>query len=190
MVQAETVRAGGETSARGTPSLRRTIPSAWHSWAGGAATRELHLPVLAGHEGVRVTALVDRDAGRARELARAYKVETVLTETAALDRSVADAAVICTPPSHHAPGSIELAGRGLHVLVEKPMAVEVSNRPRRWSVRRSGPGSSWPSACSAGSCPPPGWCGACSTAAGSVKCSRSTSRRGRFTAGRRRPWAT
>jgi predicted dehydrogenase/nucleoside-diphosphate-sugar epimerase len=89
----------------------------------GAATRELHLPVLAGHEGVRLTALVDRDPDRARELAKAYKVDTVLSDTRELDRRVADAAVVCTPPFHHAPGSIELAERGLHVLVEKPMAV-------------------------------------------------------------------
>jgi predicted dehydrogenase/nucleoside-diphosphate-sugar epimerase len=79
--------------------------------------------VLAGHEGVRVTALVDRDLGRARELARAYHVDTVLADASDLDRTIADAAVVCTPPSHHAPGSIGLAERGLHVLVEKPMAV-------------------------------------------------------------------
>jgi predicted dehydrogenase/nucleoside-diphosphate-sugar epimerase len=89
----------------------------------GAATRELHLPVLAGHDGVRIAALVDRDLGRARELAATYGVRTVLADVGALDRGLADAAVVCTPPAHHAPCSIELAGRGLHVLVEKPMAV-------------------------------------------------------------------
>jgi predicted dehydrogenase/nucleoside-diphosphate-sugar epimerase len=82
----------------------------------------LHLPVLAGHAEVEVTALVDRDLSRARELASAYQVPRVLGEIKDLDLSFVDAVVLCTPPFHHAPGSIELARRGFHVLVEKPMA--------------------------------------------------------------------
>ena len=46
----------------------------------GAATRELHLPVLTGHEGVTVTALVDRDLTRARELAAAYPGPAVIDD--------------------------------------------------------------------------------------------------------------
>lgn len=88
----------------------------------GAATRELHLPVLAGHDGVEVTALIDRDVARARELADAYKVGTVLSDLAQLTRDVADAVIVCTPPFHHAPAAVDLARRGFHALVEKPMA--------------------------------------------------------------------
>jgi predicted dehydrogenase/nucleoside-diphosphate-sugar epimerase len=88
----------------------------------GAATRELHLPVLAGHDGVEVTALVDRDVNRARELAAAYRVPAVLADLADLTRDLADAAIVCTPPFHHAPAALDLARRGFHVLVEKPMA--------------------------------------------------------------------
>src|SRR5579883_551856 len=87
----------------------------------GAATRELHMPVLSGHEGVEVTALVDRDLARARALARDYRVGTVLGDAAALTRALADAVIVCTPPAHHAPGAVDLAGRGFHVLVEKPL---------------------------------------------------------------------
>jgi predicted dehydrogenase/nucleoside-diphosphate-sugar epimerase len=89
----------------------------------GAVAQSLHLPVLAGHHDARLAALVDRDAGRAKELARGYGVDTVLDDTRALDKSMVDAVVLATPPFHHAPGTIELAQRGLHVLVEKPMAV-------------------------------------------------------------------
>lgn len=89
----------------------------------GAMSREFHLPVLAGHPDVRLVALVDRDEGRARELARGYGVGTVFTSEEALDRSVADAALIATPAAHHAPGTLALLARGLHVLVEKPMAL-------------------------------------------------------------------
>jgi predicted dehydrogenase/nucleoside-diphosphate-sugar epimerase len=88
----------------------------------GAVAREFHLPVLAGHEGVRLAALVDRDLARARELARAYGVERVVADVAELADGAIDAALVATPPAHHAPCSIGLAGRGIHVLVEKPMA--------------------------------------------------------------------
>lgn len=93
----------------------------------GAITSRFHLPVLAGHDGVRVTALVDRDAARAGDLARLYGVPHVFTDHAALTRDVADAVLLATPPAHHAPACVELAGRGLHLFVEKPMAVTAAD---------------------------------------------------------------
>jgi predicted dehydrogenase/nucleoside-diphosphate-sugar epimerase len=93
----------------------------------GAVAREFHLPVLAGHQGVRLTALVDRDLARARELARAYGVDRVVADVAELAEGTIDAAVVATPPSHHAPCGIGLAGRGVHVLVEKPMALTATD---------------------------------------------------------------
>lgn len=89
----------------------------------GAISRDFHLPVLAGHDGVRIAALVDRDTARVTELARNYGVETVLADAADLDPAAVDAAVVATPPFHHASCAIALAARGIHVLVEKPMAL-------------------------------------------------------------------
>jgi predicted dehydrogenase/nucleoside-diphosphate-sugar epimerase len=89
----------------------------------GAISRQYHLPILAGHEKVRLTALVDRDLKRAGELSAAYGVEAVLDDVDRLGPDLADAAVVATPPFHHAPCCIGLAHRGVHVLVEKPMAV-------------------------------------------------------------------
>ena len=88
----------------------------------GAVSREMHMPVLSGHEGVEVTALVDRDLERARALAREYRIRTVLSDASELTRDLADAVIICTPPAHHAAATVELAGRGFHILVEKPIA--------------------------------------------------------------------
>jgi len=89
----------------------------------GAVTRQFHLPVLAGHEEVRVVALVDRDLRRATRLGSEYGVERILGDGGELDPASVDAAVVATPPSHHAPCAIELLRRGIHVLVEKPMAL-------------------------------------------------------------------
>jgi predicted dehydrogenase/nucleoside-diphosphate-sugar epimerase len=89
----------------------------------GAISRGYHIPVLAGHDGVRLAALVDRDLVRTRELAKAYGVPTVVADVTELPPDAIDAALIATPPFHHAPCCIDLAQRGWHLFVEKPMAI-------------------------------------------------------------------
>jgi len=80
------------------------------------------LPVLAGHDRLKVTTLVDRDEARARALASAYSVAHVVTDLNALGDDV-DAVVLATPPAHHAPATLAQVAKGRHVLVEKPMAI-------------------------------------------------------------------
>lgn len=93
----------------------------------GAVAERYHLPVLAGHEGVRLVALVDRDVQRVKPLADAYKIDKVLADTAGLTTDLIDAAVIATPPGHHAACTNMLLERGIHVLVEKPMATTLAD---------------------------------------------------------------
>ena len=57
----------------------------------GAVTQSFHLPVLAGHDRVRIAALVDPDLSRAQKLGALYGVDKVFASIDALDRSVADA---------------------------------------------------------------------------------------------------
>jgi predicted dehydrogenase/nucleoside-diphosphate-sugar epimerase len=105
----------------------------------GAISRLYHLPVLAGHEGVRITALVDPDTGRARELATAYGIERVSSDAGELTSETVDAAVVATPPFHHARCCLDLAGKGIHVLVEKPMALTGADaRAMAEAARRGG----------------------------------------------------
>jgi predicted dehydrogenase/nucleoside-diphosphate-sugar epimerase len=93
----------------------------------GRISQELHLPILAGHERIRLAALVDRDLQRAQDLAKGYGVARVVTDAAELDQEEIDAAVVATPPFHHAPCAIALMRRGIHVLVEKPMATSYAD---------------------------------------------------------------
>jgi predicted dehydrogenase/nucleoside-diphosphate-sugar epimerase len=111
----------------GTPARARADAAPRLAVVGcGAIAQEFHLPVLAGHDGLRLTALVDRDEARAREVARGYGVPEVHTDAAALTPGQVDAVLVATPPAHHAPCALDLMRRGLHVLVEKPMAVSVA----------------------------------------------------------------
>ena len=93
----------------------------------GAISQQLHLPILAGHEKIKLAALVDRDLDRAREFARGYGVETVLGDAGELHPENIDAAIVATPPFHHAPCTIALLRKGIHVLVEKPMATNYAD---------------------------------------------------------------
>ena len=96
----------------------------------GAVTEGFHLPVLAGHEGVSIAALADPDIARARRLATLYGVPHVFPSADHIDTRIADAALVATPAFLHAPVSIDLMNRGLHVLVEKPMALSLNDASR------------------------------------------------------------
>jgi predicted dehydrogenase/nucleoside-diphosphate-sugar epimerase len=102
----------------------------------GAVTQSFHLPVLAGHERVKIAALVDPDLSRARKLAALYKVDHVFASLDSIDRRVAEAALLATPAFLHAPGAIDVMNRGLHALVEKPMALTYADACRMVSAAR------------------------------------------------------
>ena len=93
----------------------------------GAVSRRSLLPVLAGHERIRIVALVDRDPARAGELAELYGVTRVHRDISEIRRDDVDAIVLATPPAHHAPAALDAIGRGLHVFVEKPMATRAAD---------------------------------------------------------------
>jgi predicted dehydrogenase len=90
----------------------------------GAVATIHHLPAISLSERAEAAVLVDADADRARTLARRFGVPEVATDYRDLPGKV-DAAVVALPNSLHAPVSIELLRRGVHVLVEKPMAMNV-----------------------------------------------------------------
>lgn len=91
----------------------------------GAIAELQHLPALAAVPGIEISALVDLDEGRARRLAELYGVPTVATGFDAAAAG-ADAAVVAVPNALHAEVAVALLERGLHVLVEKPMAISAA----------------------------------------------------------------
>lgn len=87
----------------------------------GAVTQESHLPALK-MLGVAPFLLVDKNLQRAHELAHSFGVPHVGDDYRAYIGDI-DAAIVALPHYLHAPVSVDLLRQGIHVLVEKPMAL-------------------------------------------------------------------
>jgi predicted dehydrogenase len=103
----------------------------------GAVAQIHHVPAIAASDRVEAAVLVDADEKRARELAARFGVPEVATDYRELPGKV-DGAVVALPNSLHAPVSIELLRRGVHVLVEKPMAMTVAECDAMIEAARAG----------------------------------------------------
>ena len=88
----------------------------------GAVTQRAHLPVCTATPGIKITALVDPNIGRAEQLAKEFGVGQARADTSNL-RSSIDAAILAAPHALHARIGVELLRQGIHLLVEKPMAL-------------------------------------------------------------------
>lgn len=89
----------------------------------GQIAQRGHLPGLL-EAGAEITALCDYSLPQLEEVGAKFHVHRVYRDWhAMLDAGGFEAVTLCTPPYLHAEMAIECARRGLHVLVEKPMAL-------------------------------------------------------------------
>ncbi len=92
--------------------------------AGGIA--QVHAEYYRRIPFLRLEAVTDIDIERAKEFARRFGIpeENVFKDYVdMLDKVLLDGVSVCAPHKVHAPASIYALKRGVHVLVEKPMAV-------------------------------------------------------------------
>jgi predicted dehydrogenase len=88
----------------------------------GAIAETGHLPGAQLVPGLEVTLLIDKDQSRAARMGQLFGVVNTSTDVRDVEQQ-ADAAIICLPHHLHCPVAIDLMERGVHVLVEKPMAL-------------------------------------------------------------------
>ncbi len=91
--------------------------------AGGIA-QVAHLPVLRRLPGVEIAAICDNDLSKAQALAARFDVRNTYDDIEEVLRyATADAVVICTPNHLHEIHATAALSAGLHVLVERPLAL-------------------------------------------------------------------
>jgi predicted dehydrogenase len=92
----------------------------------GRAARELHLPFFKATGECNVVALCDPQLDWTRELARKFDVPKVYpTLREALEKERIDAVSVCSIPQNHLNDVLTAFEFGCHVLLEKPMAMNM-----------------------------------------------------------------
>ena len=91
----------------------------------GLQTEMNQLPAIAGTELAEVSLLIDKVIPCARRLAETYRIPAASGDYRDAIGQV-DAALIALPNYLHAPIAIDLLRNGVHVLVEKPMALNTN----------------------------------------------------------------
>jgi predicted dehydrogenase len=106
----------------------------------GAIARSVHLPVLASISQARVVAIADSDAGAlAGAGTLAPSARTFATADELLEHAAVDAVVIALPTAWHADVAVAAFERGMHVYLEKPVAMDLTEGERVLDAwRRSG----------------------------------------------------
>jgi predicted dehydrogenase/nucleoside-diphosphate-sugar epimerase len=93
----------------------------------GEAAAVLHLPAALASDLIEVAALVDPVVERAKALALRYGVAPQIGSSLDDIEAKVDGAIIATPNDTHRDLAIDCARRGIHCLVEKPLATSVAD---------------------------------------------------------------
>lgn len=101
----------------------------------GYVTAMSHLPASLLVDEVEVVALVDLQLDLVRRLAQTHNIPLSTTDYNEIFDEV-DAVIIAVPHHLHAPIAVDFLKRGIHVLVEKPMAISTEECEQMISAAR------------------------------------------------------
>ncbi|WP_135553696.1 Gfo/Idh/MocA family protein [Paenibacillus cymbidii] len=103
--------------------------------AGGIA--QTHLKVLAENEDVRMVAVCDVVKESAEKAALAYGMKSYTDFDSMLDREQIDALFVCVPPFGHEDIEEKAAAKNIHLLVEKPIGLDMASARRKAEAIKS-----------------------------------------------------
>ena len=87
----------------------------------------MHLPNLQSDSQANTVAICGRNRDRAEEMARKYDIPQVYTDyRTMLEDGELQAVIVATPDDQHYPVTMAALDAGLHVLCEKPFALQVT----------------------------------------------------------------
>ena len=93
----------------------------------GIIANRSHMPVWRALKNVEIVAACDQNEDAAMATAKRFAIPRAYGDLShMLEKESLDFVDICTPPTTHSQLSIQAMEAGLHVLVEKPMALSVS----------------------------------------------------------------
>lgn len=90
---------------------------------GAGRIAQTHVAAWRGLDGARIVAVADVDPAVAQATAEACGCRAYTDHRELLAQEQLDAATVCTPPAAHPPVARDCLAAGLHVLVEKPVAI-------------------------------------------------------------------
>ena len=97
---------------------------------GPGKVAQLHADALGRIPDARLAAVAGRDESRAAVLAAPHHARVDSSLEALIERGGVDAVILCTPHPLHAEAAAAAARAGLHVVVEKPMALHPADAER------------------------------------------------------------
>lgn len=104
----------------------------------GAIAEQAHLPAWSQLPSAKVMAVVDRDPERARQMADRWGIPRWYDDyRLVLEERDIHALDVCVPPAFHAEVTLAALEAGRHVLLEKPMTIDLDEAQRLVRAARS-----------------------------------------------------
>jgi predicted dehydrogenase len=98
----------------------------------------VHLSALASHAGARTVAICGRNRSRAEEVASRFSIPNVFTDyREMIARGGLDALVVCAPDDLHYRIAMQALDARLHLLCEKPVAMNARDARAMWERAES-----------------------------------------------------
>jgi len=103
----------------------------------GFVAQKRHIPAFLRLKNISLCAVCDLNQKFAKEVSNRFRIANVYTDLSKmLSKELPDVVDVCTPPEAHASVAIEAMKKGCHVLLEKPMALDLSDCDKMIQVSR------------------------------------------------------